>query len=376
MNIFKILANGDGTINEANISAFLGYLLDPYQDHGLGHEFLKRFLDLIHPNVKINYYKFDYEIEFEQAFRKDDKKKEIVDIVIACFPIKKQNLKESITKDSIESKRELERIYLIENKVNTSSIKKGQMQNQFDSTILTLTLDKDKVFSVYLTPDDKSFHSEFKTFGGHNRSHFVWAFKNELIVNKGEIELDVEKNNEKILIQDSIYKIIKKLIEEESKGEIETINSYTKHTLISFIKFIENEFKSELQEKKDKQEGKFQKDIFEDFDIFFEKYKDNLDENANSILKQFNEFIRDKHIDLEIVHSKTHPISISSGEVKIFSCSKKNRKMKYEINNLNKTNKKMEILKILNDREYKYKEVNSYINCFEDFNIEGLKEFF
>ena len=46
MNIFKILANGDGKINEANISAFLGYLLDPYQNHSLGYEFLHRFINI------------------------------------------------------------------------------------------------------------------------------------------------------------------------------------------------------------------------------------------------------------------------------------------------------------------------------------------
>lgn len=42
MNIFKILANGKGSVNEENISAFLGYLLDPSGDHGLRHEFIKR----------------------------------------------------------------------------------------------------------------------------------------------------------------------------------------------------------------------------------------------------------------------------------------------------------------------------------------------
>ena len=48
MNIFKILASGDGTINEPNVSAFLGYLLNPKEDHGLRDEFLKRVIrDLI-----------------------------------------------------------------------------------------------------------------------------------------------------------------------------------------------------------------------------------------------------------------------------------------------------------------------------------------
>ncbi len=44
MNIFKILASGHGSISETNVSAFLGYILNPKADHGLNAEFLKSFL--------------------------------------------------------------------------------------------------------------------------------------------------------------------------------------------------------------------------------------------------------------------------------------------------------------------------------------------
>ena len=40
MNIFKALCNGKGSINEENTSSFLGYLLNPYEDHGMKDEFL------------------------------------------------------------------------------------------------------------------------------------------------------------------------------------------------------------------------------------------------------------------------------------------------------------------------------------------------
>ena len=36
MNIFVILANGNGSINEVNILAIIGYLENPYVEHGLG----------------------------------------------------------------------------------------------------------------------------------------------------------------------------------------------------------------------------------------------------------------------------------------------------------------------------------------------------
>ena len=56
MNIFKTLASGSGSINEPNVSAFLGYLLNPKEDHGLGDAFLKKFLEpLLDKNDNLNY---------------------------------------------------------------------------------------------------------------------------------------------------------------------------------------------------------------------------------------------------------------------------------------------------------------------------------
>lgn len=45
MNVFKVLSSGHGNVSETNISAFLGYLLNPKADHGLNAEFLKSFLE-------------------------------------------------------------------------------------------------------------------------------------------------------------------------------------------------------------------------------------------------------------------------------------------------------------------------------------------
>ena len=232
MNIFKILANGDGTINEANVSAFLGYLLDPYADHGLGFEFLERVvakLDIEDFNTR----KYEYEVLFEQAFKEENKSKQIVDIVILCYEDNKGNFKESRAKDIYLNDRKLKNIFLLENKVNNGSKKKGQIKNQFSSTVSSLKLDSKLVYSIYLTPEDDNYSNEFKSFlETENKTHLVW------------------KN--KISDNDSIYNILKELIENESKGIIEAINEYTKHTIKSFIMFIENDFKSEKQEEKER----------------------------------------------------------------------------------------------------------------------------
>lgn len=46
MNIFSVLSMGKSRLNETSMSAMLGYLLSPYQDHGLGSKFLVSFLEI------------------------------------------------------------------------------------------------------------------------------------------------------------------------------------------------------------------------------------------------------------------------------------------------------------------------------------------
>ncbi|MBK8516213.1 MAG: hypothetical protein IPL55_07955 [Saprospiraceae bacterium] len=80
--------------------------MDPYQDHGLGFEFLERFLGRVFEKKeeKFNIRSYDYEILFEQAFINEDneiKKKEIVDIVILCFESNKGAYKELIAENAI-----------------------------------------------------------------------------------------------------------------------------------------------------------------------------------------------------------------------------------------------------------------------------------
>ncbi len=53
MNIFKILSSGDGSIKEPNVSAFLGYLLDPNKEHGLKDYLLKIVLKKLNENNTI-----------------------------------------------------------------------------------------------------------------------------------------------------------------------------------------------------------------------------------------------------------------------------------------------------------------------------------
>lgn len=316
MNIFKILANGDGTINEANISAFLGYLLDPYQDHGLGHEFLDRIMQkmefLKSEDSMFNTYKYEYEVLFEQAFRDEDKelkKKEIVDIVILCFETNKGNYKELIAANSVEKARELKYIILLENKVSTGSKTVYQLKNQYENTVKSLNLDQDKVISVYVTPDDKKYEEEFNNFTeNQKKTHLVW------IADYEKNKLGEDEEAEKVI---SIYKILKEIITDESNCKIEAINDYTKHTLISFIKFIENDFKSQIKEKQETKEGQIQRDILYNLNTFIDKYEHLLNrESIEQVKKVYEHFSILPNFTIR--HSKTHPLAAIYNGKKVF----------------------------------------------------------
>jgi len=235
MNIFKILANGDGTINEANVSAFLAYLLDPKADHTLEYEFLDQFLESIFEDEKFNTGKYDYEVFLEQAFKEEDKSKNIVDIVIICYSIEKGTSKESLVKRFLENTKIIHKVLIIENKIKASSISPGQLLNQFSSTKYELSDDlADEIYSVYLTPDHNSLIDEFKAANIKKSTHVFWKSNRENAV--------------------SVISILKDIIYKESIGEVEPVSPYTVHTLKAFCKFIENDFKSIKQEEKERKQ--------------------------------------------------------------------------------------------------------------------------
>jgi len=312
MNIFKILANGDGTINEANVSAFLGYLLDPYADHGLGFEFLDKFLtNFFDDEFKTR--KYDYEIIFEQAFKEYNNKKskkEIVDIIIACFDNQAKE-GEKYLHSLLSERRIIKQIFLLEIKIK-GSLTKDQVKNQYEKSISELKsiltedrFDEKSVFSIYLTPDDTKFDVEFNTYSNKiSGNHIIWNSK----VN-----------------EDSVLNLLKEIISDETKGEIEAINEYTKYTIKSFIMFIENDFKSKIKEEDDDKEGKGKKDIFYEIEPFLDKYGDKFNENSQIKIRDFTEYVNNKYKQFTTRHSRAHACAVFSSK-KLFGFQRKNKK--------------------------------------------------
>ncbi len=257
MNIFKTLASGSGSINEPNVSAFLGYLLNTKEDHGLGDTFLRKFLEpLLKENnssglkgrnlsIRSN---FEMEVILEQAFKKDsdsnddnnsDDSKQIVDIVILCYEKESQQgqfLAEEIIKQKKDGKRDkLKHIFLIENKINDGSVTPKQLENQFKQTIdklieLDIKNAEELVSVIFVTPEGKNSKEAFSNFDEtNNKKRLFWHTNNG----------------------DSISKIIREIIKEESQP----MDVYCKYTLQAFLEFIESGFKSTIKEELEEKKG-------------------------------------------------------------------------------------------------------------------------
>jgi hypothetical protein len=379
MNIFKVLANGDGSINEPNVSAFLGYLLNPYQDHGLGFEFLDRFINQIElPNF--NTKKYDYEIILEQAFRQEDNqllKKQIIDIVVICFENNEGNYKEIIARNLLESSKKIHKIFLIENKVRGNSKTQFQLQSQYNNFIYSIKkinedFSENNIHSIYVTPDLKEMDEDFFMLKTTNKTHIKWINESEKENEDGD-DVNLSQSN-------SIFYILRQIVFDESIGKIEPINEYTKHTLKSFIKFIENDFKSQEVEKKEAKEGKFLKDIYYNLDEYFQKYRDILLPEFNKKIIEFDEFIKLNYPKLNVRHSKTHPYVIlqNSQSGKLFSYTTYNKRLKlhFVTRNFKDPAVNNELRQLLQAEGLSFIEGQWGFDVFKDIEIERIKNLF
>ena len=354
MNIFKILANGHGTINENNISAFLGYLLDP-STNSLGYEFLIRFLgDILEKNEK-----YEFKIFFEQEFRDETKtKKEVVDIVIVCYQTNNSILKKSFVKDFIQNKKSIKKIILIENKINSGAKNIGQLDRQYKSTIDELVkieknIKKIDIHSIYVTPDNDGFTKEFENFKKEvnpNAFHIIWK----------------ENSSNSIEDKKSIKEILETILLLENQAKIDPINEYTKHTLKSFIQFIETDFKSEKEVKRDrKNDGKYTQEFVDlNNQSNIESRLIDLKDSLISMDLNINKYT--PYVSLKNVRFPNIYFLINDLKVSIFSSAKNPNSIRliFRINNEYKETTKKSLEKLANKLDIDIKTPNGYSYCF------------
>lgn len=329
MNIFKILASGDGSINEPNVSAFLAYLLNPKASHGLNDELLQRLLNYLKDKdidkFKLNFpvldkngeirsldINSDFEIDvlLEQAFYSnysERKEKQIVDIVL-LFHSKDANNSNSkketlahklLITENDKAVNNLKQIVLIEVKIKDASSRELQLEKQYENTLkkleeLKIKDPSKKISLIYIAPDkEKSIQ---------NYEKFVEKFPEALSVPVYWNTND--ENDDRIGLSQNLRDILK----DEQEAIIEPIAEYTKQTIKSFITFIDNDFRSSIEEELEGIKNKPKKFFKTEIDFFeFHKNENAVPENIIKLGKQITDFINSEYTGT-LIHrySPTH----------------------------------------------------------------------
>jgi len=300
MNIFTVLSQGKGRLNEENLSAMLGFLLSPSQTHGLGGIFLKQFLNVVAQECgDIN--RFDdildtgkplkADVILESAYSLNDHKKRVVDIEIRIYgdlPIL----------DDPEIP-ELHRI-VIENKIKVTSSDSQQLKEEFLAISQDIEGDETvKVTMVFLTPPGnfKNQTDEYQNLDDtilktHKKAWLRWA------EDKGS---------------NHISSMLKKLLKRESEAEISPFHEYLRHTLKALIIHIEENINvSPINKRNPGKPGDITKTVFvklSDFTYRIERYESttvrifNLDNQEYEVTKPILRKINNEKklgIDLEL----------------------------------------------------------------------------
>lgn len=390
MNIFRILAQGDGSINEPNVSAFLGYLLDPNEDHGLGSKFLEQFLQLHY-----NYEKFickdennkekeividnkknlawlvnnndegevidlskngDYEIKvfFEQAFA-GEKGKQIVDIMLIVHEMPKGGKKEQYFKSYIKNEKELKHIFLIEVKISDSAAhatdvkknKEGQLKQQVINSRNVLkdlletnkdNFDVDKDISiVFVTPDivdksklkSKEVTNAKKAFEEILKEYDDLKKKFKFESNPKSIIFwnSIRDNENNIINYESVEKLIDNIIYSVHEDKADPIPQYTIDTLKSFSNFIYSDFSYRY-----KRLPTFKPEVFDNLLDFKNKYRktDLLNDESWNRINESEVPIKSLDDNIRIDFSKTHPMSVFYKGKKIFSLTTNSNNLNFQ----------------------------------------------
>lgn len=236
MNIFKALSEGNGRISETNITSFMNYLLDSANE--LNNSFFILFAHLIDTQIetgkickllKINQKSIREQIlrfsenytvssEPEYAIKSTDGSKQIPDILLR---INSKQTEEDIA------------FVIIENKINKSAIKKGQIEKQYDYFSMTEEYDEDKpVYSILISPDEKAFEKLYVP--AINKNILTLWLK---WLNHSDSEISIEA-------------ILRNLIKHEHNAEIEPIDPNTQFIIKSFVDYLATEFAQKENGKK------------------------------------------------------------------------------------------------------------------------------
>lgn len=204
MNIFEILSQGKGSVNEENVSAFLAYLLNPNKAHGLKNEFLKEFIKLVDKDLAedetLQFSNIRLEVPFYDK-KQSKNNKRVMDIFL--------ELHSSLNGDIIVA---------IENKIDSSAVQETQLSEECRYICEEYKKCSPKTFKfVFLAPQD---------------------CVDDKLNNPKADKPDTKKCLFAPISWSQVINSLKDLLLKEHQCEISPLSEYSKHTLKSFIVYI------------------------------------------------------------------------------------------------------------------------------------------
>lgn len=287
MNIFKILSSGDGAIKEPNVTAFLSYLLDPNEGHGLNSKFLEEFLspiilenpeiynDIIYQNRVTdlsNKSRFSVFITIEKSVFISGETRRDIDIFIELS----------------DEMGNVKYVFSIENKIQNGAIKSNQLLEQSEGIYNLYKENREfpHISIIYLTPnrsnnavstfekfvsdiESKDYSSKFVS-----KKHYFWS-----------------KVTERESDDYSVFQQLQRILKYDNNGLIDPIHEYTKYTIKSFLSFILNNFRSYNEEKEiTRERKKYLKPVRE---YYLDLYNKLNDQESISV-KDAKKYVKDR----------------------------------------------------------------------------------
>lgn len=293
MNIFKILSSGDGSIKEPNVTAFLSYILDPNEGHGLNSKFLELFLQpVISKNKELfpdlfykervtdlsSKSKFNVTISIEKTvFLSDDSNRDL-DVLIEI---------------SDDNDKTVKYCFCVENKIQDGSIRKNQLIEQSEGICnhYRNSYDTMPVISfIYLTKNNTK--PAINSFVDFNHKLTENAGVEKIVASAHYFWSDSLDDD---LHDCSVYYQLQNMLEFDSRGVIDPIHSYTKYTIKAFLNFIINNFQSYNEEKANTLERKkYNKPVREYYKDIFNDLPDNQPISAKEVRERVREMIKNE----------------------------------------------------------------------------------
>jgi len=294
MNIFKILSSGDGSIKEPSVTAFLSYILDPNEGHGLNSNFLEMFLEpVILNNVEVfpdlvykdritdlsTKSRFQVTISIEKTVFLASRRTRDLDILI-----------EISEGDSIATKY----VFCIENKIKDGAIQKNQLIEQVEGIHNYYSENNKnnlpKIIFIYLTKNESN--AATRSFSHFNEAIHENGFEN-MIVSTAHYFWSNNVGGQ--LNKLSVFYQIQTILRQDALGMIDPIHEHTKYMIKSFLNFILNDFQSYNEEKTSMRERKkYKKPVREYYKDLYHSLSNAETISVKEAQKQVRKMIKDE----------------------------------------------------------------------------------